>query len=155
METLTHLIPLYPTLIRTHHTQLAEISTAILFGTYIAPASGNLLKSASGLHAALHFTGGKAGAGSLWRKSMDNLLSLAFDSLHGLRTTVARGRASISLFSIAINAITGSSYVPHDQSATMPVTACLDQLKRAVLTMKSLLRRVVKSRGQPSREADD
>jgi hypothetical protein len=48
---------------------------------------GPVVQATSRLYAVLSVTGGKVGAASLWRKSMDEILSIGWASLHALRTT--------------------------------------------------------------------
>lgn len=92
LGSLTRIVPLYPTLVRAYFGPLSEVSMAFLLNSSNAPSSKKLLRAASDLHAVLHFTGGKTGAGALWRKLLEDLITLALGSLHGLRTTVMRGR---------------------------------------------------------------
>jgi hypothetical protein len=95
-QLLARIIPLYPTLIRANHAHLSEFCTSILWGTSSTTASGPLVKAVSSLYAVLHFTGGKAGASSLWRKSFDELLTFASGSLHAMRTHTVSGKWSLS-----------------------------------------------------------
>jgi len=47
----------------------------------------SVLESASRLYSVLHFTSGKVGASSLWRKSVDETLTFAWGAFLALRTT--------------------------------------------------------------------
>ncbi len=48
---------------------------------------GPVVRATSRLYAVLSVTGGKVGAASLWRKSVDEILSIGWASFHALRTT--------------------------------------------------------------------
>ena len=48
---------------------------------------GPVVQVTSRLYAVLSVTGGKVGAASLWRKSVDETLSIGWASFHALRTT--------------------------------------------------------------------
>jgi hypothetical protein len=47
----------------------------------------SLAQAASRLYSVLPVTGGKVGAISLWRKSVDEILSIGWVSLYAVRTT--------------------------------------------------------------------
>lgn len=87
LETLTHLVPLYPTLHRALLQSLSSLALRFLNGSAPRPMSQRLLHSASALYSVLHHTGGKVGAGNQWRKSLDDTLSFAWGALQSLRTT--------------------------------------------------------------------
>ncbi|KAF8076598.1 rRNA processing/ribosome biogenesis-domain-containing protein [Lyophyllum atratum] len=87
LETLTQLVPLYPTLNRASHAALSGLSSRFLNGSAPNPTCNSLLEAASGLYAVLHFTGGKVGAANLWRKSMDETLAFGWSAFSALRTT--------------------------------------------------------------------
>jgi hypothetical protein len=95
-QLLARIIPLYPTLIRANHAHLSEFCTSVLWGTSSTTASAPFIKTVSSLYAVLHFTGGKAGASSLWRKSFDELLTFASGSLHAMRTHTVNGKPYLS-----------------------------------------------------------
>lgn len=48
---------------------------------------GPVVQATSRLYSLLSVTGGKVGAASLWRKSVDEILSIGWASLQTLRTT--------------------------------------------------------------------
>jgi hypothetical protein len=48
---------------------------------------GPVVQATSRLYAVLSVTGGKVGAAGLWRKSVDEILSIGWASLQALRTT--------------------------------------------------------------------
>lgn len=87
METLMHLVPLYPTLHRVLLSSLSNLALRHLNGCSPKPTAPRLLRAASGLYSILHYTGGKVGAANQWRKSMDDTLAFAWGALQGLRTT--------------------------------------------------------------------
>lgn len=94
LETLTHLIPLYPTLHRALLSSLSNLALRYLNGSSPKPTTARLLEAASSLYSILHYTGGKVGAVNHWRKSVDDTLAFAWGAFQGLRTTFsAAGRS--------------------------------------------------------------
>ncbi|GLB33999.1 putative rRNA processing/ribosome biogenesis [Lyophyllum shimeji] len=89
LETLTILVPLYPTLNRPSHAAISALSLRFLDGSAPNPTSSPLLEAASRLYAVLHFAGGKVGAANLWRKSVDETLAFGWNAFAALRTTFA------------------------------------------------------------------
>ena len=87
LNTLTHLIPIYPTLHRAHHTAIHALTLKLLNGSTPLPTDTLLLQCASGLYSVLHHTGGKLGAANLWRKSLDDTLAFSRTAFECLRTT--------------------------------------------------------------------
>ena len=87
LETLTHLVPLYPMLHRAFLQSLSNLALRFLNGSAPRPTSTRLLHAASIFYSVLHYTGGKVGAGNQWRKSLDDTLSFAWGALQSLRTT--------------------------------------------------------------------
>lgn len=87
INTLTHLIPLFPTLHRSLHTQLSAFCLRSLNGSAPAPTDPRLFEVCSRLYAVLPVTGGKVGAASLWRKSVDETIGFTWTALAALRTT--------------------------------------------------------------------
>ncbi|KZT13037.1 uncharacterized protein LAESUDRAFT_754063 [Laetiporus sulphureus 93-53] len=87
LATLTHLIPLYPTLHRSLHASLSSLALKHLNGSTPNPTPVALVEAASKLYSTLHVTGGKVGATSLWRKSLDETLSFAWGAFFNLRRT--------------------------------------------------------------------
>jgi len=87
VSVLTKLIPLYPTLHRAQHAALQSLSLKFLNGSVPRPTDSTLLDAASRLYSVLHFTGGKVGAVSLWRKSLDETFAFAQSAFMNLRTT--------------------------------------------------------------------
>ncbi|KAG6903450.1 hypothetical protein C0995_005473 [Termitomyces sp. Mi166 len=87
LTTLARLVPLYPTLYRSSHAALSTLVLRFLNGSAPNPTSDSLLKPASRLYTVLHFTGGKVGAASLWRKSVDETLLFGWNAFLALRST--------------------------------------------------------------------
>ena len=87
LEALAHLVPLYPTLHRAQLNALSSVALRYLNGSAPRPTSPALLEAASRLYAVLHHTGGKVGAATHWRKSVDETIAFAWGALHNLRTT--------------------------------------------------------------------
>ena len=87
METLTRLIPLYPTTHRATSTTLSAFILRYLNGSPTGFTNAAILSAASQLYAVLPLTGGKVGATNLWRKSLDETLAFGWEAFHCLRTT--------------------------------------------------------------------
>jgi hypothetical protein len=78
---------------------------------------GPVVQATSRLYAVLSVTGGKVGAASLWRKSVDEILSIGWASLHALRTTFPNdGMISYPAFKPCIET-NFSQYGPSQTSA--------------------------------------
>lgn len=98
METLTHLVPLYPTLHRASLSSLSNLALRYLNGSSPKPTSTHLLQAASAMYSVLHSMGGKVGAATQWRKSLDDTLAFAWGALQSLRTTFSTtGKKPMSL----------------------------------------------------------
>lgn len=87
MNNLTTLAHHHPTLHRALATQLHTLTLQHLSGSYPSPTSTSLICAAASLHAELHATGGKVGAATVWRKSVDGAVTSAFEALHELTIT--------------------------------------------------------------------
>ncbi|KJA29888.1 hypothetical protein HYPSUDRAFT_31915 [Hypholoma sublateritium FD-334 SS-4] len=87
METLTRLIPLYPTTHRASSTTLSGFTLRYLNGSPTGFTNEAILSAASQLYAVLPLTGGKVGATNLWRKSLDETLAFGWEAFYCLRTT--------------------------------------------------------------------
>lgn len=87
LDALRRIIPLYPNIHRASQTTLSILALRFLSGNGPSPSSQVLLQSASKLYAVLHITGGKVGAATLWRKSVDETLAYGWNALLSLRTT--------------------------------------------------------------------
>ncbi|KAG6854907.1 hypothetical protein C0991_012097 [Blastosporella zonata] len=126
LATLTHLVPLYPTLYRASHTTLSTLALRFLNGSAPIPTSNSLLKAASKLYTVLHFTGGKVGAANLWRKSVDETLAFGWNAFLALRTTFP---------SEALNA----SNSPSIDEALIAIPLNLDRLRSCIVVLCDLL----------------
>ncbi|KAL5507952.1 hypothetical protein ACEPAH_5570 [Sanghuangporus vaninii] len=88
LDTLATMIPLYPSLHRQMASNLSTVSLNLLNGRHtFTPAV--IVSSASRLHACLHITGGKVGATTLWRKSVDETIIFCSTTLAALRFAYA------------------------------------------------------------------
>ncbi|RDB22742.1 Pre-rRNA-processing protein rix1 [Hypsizygus marmoreus] len=87
LESLTKLVPLYPTLNRASHAALSALTLRFLSGNAPNPTRMPLLEAASQLYSVLPHTGGKVGAANLWRKSVDETLAFGWSAFFALRTT--------------------------------------------------------------------
>lgn len=100
LDSLTHLVPLYPTLHRSLHTSLSSLTLKFLNGSSPKPTPTPLVEAASRLYSTLHVTGGKVGASNLWRKSLDDTLAFAWGAFLNMRKTYPSagryGRISLS-----------------------------------------------------------
>jgi len=107
---------------------------------------GPVVQATSRLYAVLSVTGGKVGAASLWRKSVDEILSIGCPSLHALRTTFPND-GMIQFFQHSNRALkqTSANMAPPRQAhpnledATVTVPLNLDRLRCAVLALCDLL----------------
>jgi hypothetical protein len=81
------------------------------------------------LYSVLAVTGGKVGAAGLWRKSVDEILSIGLASLHAIRTT----------FPNDANMAPPRQHQPNSEDAMVTVPLNLDRLQCAVLVLRDLL----------------
>ncbi|KAL1723421.1 rRNA processing/ribosome biogenesis-domain-containing protein [Schizophyllum commune] len=93
LQTLSQLIPLYPTLLRPSSATLNKLALNLLSGQYPSPTPPKILEAASSLYCCLHLTGGKVGAATAWRKTLDDTLAFGWSAFHGLRSTFTPGAA--------------------------------------------------------------
>ncbi|KAJ8086825.1 hypothetical protein PM082_005650 [Marasmius tenuissimus] len=93
LKTITRLIPIYPNIHRANHASLSALTMRISSETH-GHVSRTLSGPAAELHAVLHLTGGKVGAATLWRKSLNERLADAWTAFGGLRTTFGDGQVS-------------------------------------------------------------
>ncbi|KAJ3575808.1 hypothetical protein NP233_g842 [Leucocoprinus birnbaumii] len=87
LTALVNLIPLYPTLHKASYPALSGLALRFLDGQPHAPVSQDLLSAASRLYSVIHVTGGKVGASSLWRKTLEETLNFGTNAFWSLRTT--------------------------------------------------------------------
>lgn len=99
LKTITRLVPIYPNIHRASHGGLSAITLKMLFD---APSQSTKVLGdyAAELHAVLHLTGGRVGAATLWRKSMDERLADAWAAFGRLRTSFSDGQGNF-LFSLS------------------------------------------------------
>lgn len=98
METLTRLIPLYPTTHRASSGALSAFTLRYLNGSPTGFTNESILRSASQLYATIPLTGGKVGAVNLWRKSLEETLAFGWEAFYSLRTTsLIEGKITIIL----------------------------------------------------------
>ncbi|KAL1760148.1 rRNA processing/ribosome biogenesis-domain-containing protein [Schizophyllum commune] len=93
LQTLSQLIPLYPTLLRPSSATLNKLALNLLSGQYPSPTPPKILEAASRLYCCLHLTGGKVGAATAWRKTLDDTLAFGWSAFRGLRSTFTPGAA--------------------------------------------------------------
>ncbi|KAI0832574.1 rRNA processing/ribosome biogenesis-domain-containing protein [Trametes gibbosa] len=87
LDTLAHMISLYPSLCRPLHTALSNAALRHLNGSTPTPTPTALVDACSRLYSTLPLTGGKVGAAGLWRKSLDDTIAFAWGAFLQLRTT--------------------------------------------------------------------
>ena len=106
---------------------------------------GPVVQATSRLYAVLSVTGGKVGAASLWRKSVDEILSIGWASFHALRTTFPNdGMTDYPAFKpytkqIPANTTPPSQAQSNSEDAIVTVPLNLDRLRCAVLVLCDLL----------------
>ncbi|KXN89565.1 Proline-, glutamic acid- and leucine-rich protein 1 [Leucoagaricus sp. SymC.cos] len=126
MSTLTSLIPLYPTLHKPAYPALSNLALRFLDGHPHTPVSSEVLHAASRLYSVIHVTGGKVGASSLWRKTLDETLTFGMNAFWSLRTTFI-GQAPTKV-----------SIPPNEDPVTF-VPLQLDRLKCTITILDDLL----------------
>jgi hypothetical protein len=87
LSTMIILIPLYPTVHRPSYAALSALGLRFLTGSALPNKDLTLLHDTSRLFSVLHYTGGKVGSTTIWRKSIDETLERAWNAFAGLRTT--------------------------------------------------------------------
>ncbi|KAL1708625.1 rRNA processing/ribosome biogenesis-domain-containing protein [Schizophyllum commune] len=93
LQTLSQLVPLYPTLLRPSSATLNKLALNLLSGQYPSPTPPKILEAASSLYCCIHLTGGKVGAATAWRRTLDDTLAFGWSAFHGLRSTFTPGAA--------------------------------------------------------------
>ncbi|KAF8760082.1 rRNA processing/ribosome biogenesis [Rhizoctonia solani] len=98
IDTLTKLTTYHPTHHKALHQQLLNFTLEHLQGSFPVPSSPSfffdnqlplLVTSVIKLHAVLALTGGKVGAGMMWRQSLDSTIGTIWATLSTLRSTYA------------------------------------------------------------------
>ncbi|CAE6463879.1 unnamed protein product [Rhizoctonia solani] len=163
IDTLTHLATYHPTHHKALHQQLFNFTLEHLQGSFPLPSNASLLvdnqppslvTSSIRLHAALALTGGKVGAGMIWRQSLDSTMGTIWAILETLRSTyldVPRPSTIIARFSFpglpADPALAGPTALDRFRSMTRllvrllktptsrPVSIPLGQLAHLVLAL--------------------
>ncbi|KAI0335615.1 hypothetical protein GY45DRAFT_1316983 [Cubamyces sp. BRFM 1775] len=87
IDTLAHIVSLYPSLCRPLHTALSNVALRHLNGSAPNPTPSAMLEACSRLYSVLPHTGGKVGAAGLWRKALDDTVAFAWGAFLQLRTT--------------------------------------------------------------------
>ncbi|KAK7695777.1 hypothetical protein QCA50_000414 [Cerrena zonata] len=129
LDTLSQLIPLYPTLHRALQNALTKLTLKFLNGSAPKPMSSEILSSASKLYSLLHYTGGKVGAAAQWKKSMDDTIAFAWGSLVNTRTTFpASGTSEV-----------GALHNGPQDDPVLNIPLHLDRLRAAVKVLCDLL----------------
>ncbi|KAF8505717.1 rRNA processing/ribosome biogenesis-domain-containing protein [Russula emetica] len=126
IDALSVLVPLYPTLYKALHGRLSAFCLRQFNCSAGQPIDGPVVQATSRLYAVLSVTGGKVGAASLWRKSVDEILSIGWASLYALRTTFP-------------NDAPHRQAQPDLEDAIVTVPLHLDRLRCAVLALCDLL----------------
>lgn len=147
IDALSVLIPLYPTLHKALHGRLSAVCLRQFNGTVGQPMDDLLARATSRLYSVLAVTGGKVGAAVLWRKSVDEILSVGWASLYAIRTTFPNDGRSDQLSTISNCALKQSSanvappkqYQPYKEDATLSIPLNLDRLRCVVLALCDLL----------------
>lgn len=129
IDALSVLVPLYPTLYKALHGRLSAFCLRRFNCSAGQPMDRPVAQATSRLYAVLSVTGGKVGAASLWRKSVDEILSIGWASLHALRTS----------FSNDTNMAPSRQAQPNLEDAIVTVPLNLDRLQCAVLALCDLL----------------
>ena len=137
LQTLSQLVPLYPTLLRPSSATLNKLALNLLSGQYPSPTPPKILEAASSLYCCLHLTGGKVGAATAWRKTLDDTLAFGWSAFHGLRSTFTPGNCPQSIFGTSADSNRGTA-----QSADPAAAIALDKdrLHCAVYILCDLLR---------------
>ncbi|CAE6428872.1 hypothetical protein ACGC1H_000975 [Rhizoctonia solani] len=112
IDSLTQLVMYHPTHHKALHQQLFNFTLEHLQGSFPLPSnvsllvdsqSPSLVTSSIQLHATLALTGGKVGAGMLWRQSLDSTMGTIWAVLETLRSTyldVPRPSTTMTPFSL-------------------------------------------------------
>ncbi|KAH9965998.1 rRNA processing/ribosome biogenesis-domain-containing protein, partial [Russula dissimulans] len=124
LDALSVLVPLYSALYKAPHGRLSALCLRQSNCSARQPLDDSFARATSRLYSVLPATGGKAGAASLWRKSVDEILSIGWGSL---------------------SAVSSANMAPHKQhqqsmeDPTVSIPLNLDRLRCAVLMLCDLL----------------
>ncbi|TFK94656.1 hypothetical protein K466DRAFT_475938 [Polyporus arcularius HHB13444] len=128
LDTLTHIVTLYPSLCRPLHGSLSTLALRHLNGSAPTPTSGERVAACSRLYAVLPLTGGKVNAPNLWRKSLDDTVAFVWGAFLQLRTTFPdQGYGNIA------------RPPPSSEDPVVTVPLALDRLRAGVQVIKDIL----------------
>ncbi|KAI0775967.1 rRNA processing/ribosome biogenesis-domain-containing protein [Trametes elegans] len=129
VDTLVHIVSLYPSLCRPLHAALSNVALRHLNGSAPNPSPGAMVEACSRLYSVLPLTGGKVGAAGLWRKSVDDTIAFAWGALLQLRTTYPQ-QAYVNV----------ANPGPLAEDPVVGVPLALDRLRAGVRVLGDLLR---------------
>lgn len=145
LDSLSALVPLYATLHKTLHGRLSTLCLRQIGGSAGHPADGSLARAACSLYSVLPVTGGKVGSTTLWRKSVDEVVTLTWASLHALRTTFQKdGLTSLSVSDPRTEGSSASvgpfrQHQSHQEDLMVSIPFNVDRLRYAVFALSGLL----------------
>ncbi|KAI0638331.1 rRNA processing/ribosome biogenesis-domain-containing protein [Trametes polyzona] len=129
IDTLAHIVSLYPSLCRPLHTVLSNAALRHLNGSAPNPTPVAMVEACSRLYSVLPLTGGKVGAAGLWRKALDDTVAFAWGAFLQLRTTYP----SQAYANFPVPA-------PAAEDPVIGVPLALDRLKAGIQVIGDLLR---------------
>ncbi|EMD40910.1 hypothetical protein CERSUDRAFT_111496 [Gelatoporia subvermispora B] len=132
IETLTHLIQVYPSLHRSLHAGISTMALHYLNGPNPRPIPPIVVQAASQLYSVLHLTGGKVGAANLWRKSLDDTVNFAWASLMRLRTTYKPPAPATTILTPG----------PSNEDPLVAIPLHLERLRAAIRVLKDHCRTI-------------
>ncbi|KDQ19056.1 hypothetical protein BOTBODRAFT_126918 [Botryobasidium botryosum FD-172 SS1] len=95
LHTISSMLALYPTLHRALQPSLHKLAMQHLNGSFPSPTPPAIVCAAVNLHASLHFTGGKVGGATVWRKSVNEAIDAALVAIGHLTLTLGNGSAPV------------------------------------------------------------
>ncbi|CDO76547.1 hypothetical protein BN946_scf184982.g6 [Trametes cinnabarina] len=129
IETLTHIVSLYPSLCRPLHGALSHVALRYLNGSTPTPTATAMVEASSHLYSVLPLTGGKVGAAGLWRKAIDDTVAFVWGAFLQLRTTYDDPMYA-----------TMTRPAPSAEDPAIGVPLALDRLRAGVQVIADLLR---------------
>ncbi|KAI9056538.1 hypothetical protein FKP32DRAFT_1599270 [Trametes sanguinea] len=129
IDTLSHIVSLYPSLCRPLLGPLSNVALRYLNGSAPTPTASSMVEACSKLYSVLPLTGGKVGASGLWRKSLDDTLAFVWGAFLQLRTTYNDP---------AYANMARQPLSPEDPIISVPLA--LDRLRGGVQVIQDLLR---------------